>query len=209
MKKLKHAKRLLSLMLAITMVVTALPSTSITSLASPVSETLEAQPEPTTSGNGEDQTQDNDKKSDTTVSDESIPTAPEGETKTPTGDESNKDESNTVDDQGQGSNDIAASKLQRSQADPDKKDKCDQREQSGRSGIPADSKHKTKCGQYQCKFRADPVCQDADQQGCGEISGILSHNDGPAGGIIELKVTKERGKCGSAHTVIDAEKQIA
>lgn len=81
MKKLKHAKRLLSLMLAITMVVTALPSTSITSLASPVSETLEAQPEPTTSGNGEDQTQDNDKKSDTTVSDESIPTAPEGEIK--------------------------------------------------------------------------------------------------------------------------------
>ena len=106
MKKLKHAKRLLSLMLAITMVVTALPSTSITSLASPVSETLEAQPEPTTSGNGEDQTQDNDKKSDSTVSDESTPTAPEGETKTPTGDESNKDESNTVDDQGQGSSDV-------------------------------------------------------------------------------------------------------
>ena len=105
MKKLKHAKRLLSLMLAITMVVTALPSTSITSLASPVSETLEAQPEPTTSGNGEDQTQDNDKKSDSTISDESTPTAPEGETKTPTGDESNKDESNTVDDLGQGSND--------------------------------------------------------------------------------------------------------
>ena len=130
MKKLKHAKRLLSLMLAITMVVTALPSTSITSLASPVSETLETQPEPTTSGNGEDQTQDNDKKSDSTVSDESTPTAPEGENKTPAGDESNKDESNTVDDQGQGSNDVKNPDTE--ETDSDSADPADEKKPDGR-----------------------------------------------------------------------------
>lgn len=129
MKKLKHAKRLLSLMLAITMVVTALPSTSITSLASPVSETLETQPEPTTSGNGEDQTQDNDKKSDSTVSDESTPTAPEGENKTPAGDESNKDESNTVDDQGQGSNDVKNPDTE--ETDSDSTDPADEKKPDG------------------------------------------------------------------------------